>query len=212
MLEARRRKFESTKPIDPIHDNKKIKLGKRDCSSKARVATTEGTLLQTIDSPKLRKTHKIVEEDYPDVEESDLCLTDDYVYDVLEEVASDESSSHNTVEMCVEMLPVKVEKERTKKKKKRDKEIYQVGKLKGELPLSERIGKEKKCKKRKDRVLTPVESSPEQETVVEDLAIDEEEADLRTELSRRRAERLNRAAPIQSARLLQSAFKGVVNE
>ncbi|XP_043268465.1 serine/arginine repetitive matrix protein 1-like isoform X2 [Venturia canescens] len=212
VLEARRRKFESTKPIDPINDNKKIKLGKRDCPSKARVNPTEETVQQSVESPKFRKTHKIIEDDYSDIAEPDLCLTDDYVYDVLEDVVSDESSSRNTLEMCIEMLPVKVEKERSKKKRKRDKEIYQVGKLKGELPLSERIGKEKKCKKRKDRVPTPVESSPEQETIVEDLPVDEEEADLRTELSRRRAERLNRAAPIQSARLLQSAFKGVVNE
>lgn len=55
------------------------------------------------------------------------------------------------------------------------------------------------------------------ESVKEDTdgALDDlvdEEADLRTELSRRRAERLNRTVPIQSARLLQSAFKGVVNE
>ncbi|XP_017888254.1 uncharacterized protein LOC108629855, partial [Ceratina calcarata] len=102
------------------------------------------------------------------------------------------------------------EKERSsKKKKKRDKELYQVGKLKSELPLSERIGKDKKCKKRKDHISDG--SSEDMEAIFEDLVVDKE-SDLRTELSRRRAERLNRTVPIQSARLVQSAFKGVVNE
>lgn len=74
--------------------------------------------------------------------------------------------------------------------------------------LAGRIVKEKKCKKKKE--MTPELVKDEVETVVEEVV--DEEADLRTELSRRRAERLNRTVPIQSARLLQSAFKGVVNE
>lgn len=208
VLEARRRKFECNKPIDPIHDNKKIKLSKRENANKKIDVPEEP---EPVNSPKVQKSSKVSDE-YEDAAETDLCLTDDYVSEVLEDVVSGESSPTNTVSVCVDMVPIKVEKERSKKKKKRDKEIYQVGKLKsGELTLSERIAKETKCKKRKDRVASPVDSSPERATVVEDLTVDEE-GDLRTELSRRRAERLNRAAPIQSARLLQSAFKGVVNE
>lgn len=156
-----------------------------------------------------RRANKTVEE--YDVQEMDLCLeVDSYELEECEEAMENTSPSvfTSTINTRIETEPQKTEKEKSsKKKKKRDKELYQVGKLKSELPLSERIGKDKKCKKRKDIV-------PEPEVVdaiFEDTAIDKE-GDLRAELSRRRAERLNRTVPIQSARLVQSAFKGVVSE
>ncbi|XP_015120746.1 peptidyl-prolyl cis-trans isomerase CYP95 isoform X2 [Diachasma alloeum] len=194
VLEARRRKFESTRPIDPITANKKIKLSKKE---EIKVETAE----PQVNSPK-RKAREVIEE-YEEVPDEELSLHEEYNFDDLEPVLSDESSGPV---MCVEVAPVKVEKERVKKKKKKDKEIYQVGKMKDAM-LAGRIVKEKKCKKKKE--LTPEVGEEEGEVVEE--AVDEE-ADLRTELSRRRAERLNRTVPIQSARLLQSAFKGVVNE
>ena len=67
-----------------------------------------------------------------------------------------------------------------------------------------RIGKDKKCKKRKDIISDG--PSEDVDAIFEDITVDEE-SDLRTDLSRRRAERLNRTVPIQSARLVQSAFK-----
>ncbi|XP_063975273.1 serine/arginine repetitive matrix protein 1-like isoform X2 [Diachasmimorpha longicaudata] len=193
VLEARRRKFESTRPIDPITANKKIKLSKKE--ENKMEPDTQGNL------PK-RKTKEMIEE-YEEVPGEELSLLEDCIFDELEPVLSDESSGPV---MCVEVPVVKVEKERVKKKKKKDKEIYQVGKMKDAM-LAGRIVKEKKCKKKKE--LTPEVREEPGEVVQE--AVDEE-ADLRTELSRRRAERLNRTVPIQSARLLQSAFKGVVNE
>ncbi|XP_060816466.1 serine/arginine repetitive matrix protein 1-like isoform X2 [Bombus pascuorum] len=206
VLEARRRKFESTKPIDPINANKKIKLNKKENTSKKVESLEEGD----IQTGNVRKVNKITE-DY-DIQETDLCLDTHYEFEEFER--SIESASPiaitSSVNSCLDLETQNPEKERSsKKKKKRDKELYQVGKLKNELPLSERIGKDKKCKKRKDVISDG--SSEDMDAIFEDLVVDKE-SDLRTELSRRRAERLNRTVPIQSARLVQSAFKGVVNE
>ncbi|XP_077268559.1 uncharacterized protein LOC143900753 isoform X2 [Temnothorax americanus] len=203
VLEARRKKFESTRPIDPVNANKKIKLSKKHTTN-TKVEPSEGTEIQL---SAARRPNKTVEE--YDVQEVDLCLEEDYELEECEEVMENTSPSAftSTINTCMDTEPQKAEKEKSsKKKKKRDKELYQVGKLKNELPLSERIGKDKKCKKRKDIV-----AEPDVDTIFEDVTIDEE-GDLRTELSRRRAERLNRTVPIQSARLVQSAFKGVVSE
>lgn len=200
VLEARRKKFESTRPIDPVNANKKIKLSKKHTTN-TKVDSSEGTEVP------LRKTNKTLEEF--DVQEMDLCLAAaGYEFEEFEEAVENTSPTiiTSSVNTCIDVEPQKMEKEKSlKKKKKRDKELYQVGKLKNELPLSERIGKDKKCKKRKEIV-----SEENVDTIFEDIV--DEEGDLRTELSRRRAERLNRTVPIQSARLVQSAFKGVVNE
>ncbi|XP_026672227.1 serine/arginine repetitive matrix protein 1-like [Ceratina calcarata] len=206
VLEARRRKFESTRPIDPINANKKIKLSKKDNTSK-KVESFETGDVQSSNARKMNK----IPEDY-DVQETDLCLDTHYEFEDFEESVENTSpiGITSTVNSCMDLESQNPEKERSsKKKKKRDKELYQVGKLKSELPLSERIGKDKKCKKRKDHISDG--SSEDMEAIFEDLVVDKE-SDLRTELSRRRAERLNRTVPIQSARLVQSAFKGVVNE
>lgn len=203
VLEARRKKFESTRPIDPINANKKIKLSKKHTTN-AKVESSEGTEIQLTNA---RRANKTIEE--YDVQEMDLCLEVNYELEECEEAMENTSPSAftSTISTCIEAEPQKTEKEKpSKKKKKRDKELYQVGKLKNELPLSERIGKDKKCKKRKDII-----AEPEMDAIFEDITVDEE-GDLRAELSRRRAERLNRTVPIQSARLVQSAFKGVVNE
>ncbi|XP_018301799.1 serine/arginine repetitive matrix protein 1 isoform X1 [Mycetomoellerius zeteki] len=199
VLEARKKKFESMRPIDPVNANKRIKLSKKHTTN-TKVEPSEGAEIQLSNA---RKTNKNVEE--YDVQEMDLCLEVDYEFEECEEAMENTSPSAFTSTINIEAEPQKTEKEKSKKKKKRDKELYQVGKLKNELPLSERIGKDKKCKKRKDIVTEDVDA------IFEDIAIDEE-GDLRAELSRRRAERLNRTVPIQSARLVQSAFKGVVNE
>ncbi|XP_054006262.1 uncharacterized protein LOC128891091 isoform X2 [Hylaeus anthracinus] len=207
VLEARRKKFESTRPIDPINANKKIKLNKQENTNK-KVESSEGGELQL---GNMRKGNKVTEEYV--IEESDLCLDTQYEFEEFEETTEEITSSiaiTSSVNSCIDLESQKVEKERSSKKnKERDKELYQVRKLKNELPLSERIGKEKKCKKRKDVVSDG--PSEDMDVVFEDIAVDGE-SDLRTELSRRRAERLNRTVPIQSARLVQSAFKGVVNE
>lgn len=203
VLEARRKKFESTRPIDPVNANKKIKLSKKHTTS-VKVEPSEGTDIQLTGA---RRANKTVEK--YDVQEMDLCLEVNYELEECEEAMENTSPSAftSTINTCIDAEPQKTEKEKSlKKKKKRDKELYQVGKLKNELPLSERIGKDKKCKKRKDIV-----AESDMDAIFEDITI-EEEGDLRTELSRRRAERLNRTVPIQSARLVQSAFKGVVNE
>lgn len=203
VLEARRKKFESTRPIDPVNANKKIKLCKKRTAN-AKVESAETMDVQLSGAKKANKTA----EEY-NVQETNLTLESAYEFEEFEEVMENTSPGGISapVNTCIDVEPPKIEKEKsTKKKRKRDKELYQVGKLKSELPLSERIGKDKKCKKRKDMV--PQE---DMDTIFEDMAV-EEEGDLRTELSRRRAERLNRAVPIQSARLVQSAFKGVVNE
>ncbi|CAL1684047.1 unnamed protein product [Lasius platythorax] len=202
VLEARRKKFESTRPIDPVNANKKIKLSKKHTTN-TKVESSEGTEIPLGG----RKANKTVEEF--EVQELDLCLAAGYEFEEFEEAVENTSPTviTSSVNTCIDVEPQKTEKEKSlKKKKKRDKELYQVGKLKNELPLSERIGKDKKCKKRKEMV-----SEEDVDTVFEDIAVDEE-GDLRTELSRRRAERLNRTVPVQSARLVQSAFKGVVNE
>lgn len=206
VLEARRRKFESTKPIDPINANKKIKLNKKENTSKKVELLEEGD----IQTGNVRKVNKITE-DY-DIQETDLCLDTHYEFEEFEQSIENASpiAITSSVNSCLDLETQNPEKERSsKKKKKRDKELYQVGKLKNELPLSERIGKDKKCKKRKDVISDG--SSEDMDAIFEDLVVDKE-SDLRTELSRRRAERLNRTVPIQSARLVQSAFKGVVNE
>ncbi|XP_078036234.1 uncharacterized protein LOC144469642 isoform X1 [Augochlora pura] len=205
VLEARRRKFECSKPIDPLLANKKIKLSKQENTIK-KPELLEGEQ----QSGNLRKANKSPE-DY-DMQETDLCLDTHYDFEDFEESMENTSpiAITSTVNSCIDLETQKIEKERSsKKKKKRDKELYQVGKLKSELPLSERIGKDKKCKKRKDVISDG--PSDDMDAIFEDITVDEE-SDLRTELSRRRAERLNRTVPIQSARLVQSAFKGVVNE
>ncbi|XP_072762176.1 uncharacterized protein [Anoplolepis gracilipes] len=199
VLEARRKKFESTRPIDPVNANKKIKLSKKHTTN-TKVESSEGTEIPL----GSRKATKTIEEF--DVQEID-CLAD-YEFEEFEETVENTSPTiiTSSINTCID-VEQKPEKEKSlKKKKKRDKELYQVGKLKSELPLSERIGKDKKCKKRKEMV-----SEESMDSIFEDIAVDEE-GDLRAELSRRRAERLNRTVPIQSARLVQSAFKGVVNE
>lgn len=206
VLEARRKKFESTKPIDPINANKKIKLNKKENTSKKVESLEEGDS----QTGNVRKVNKITE-DY-DIQETDLCLDTHYEFEEFEQSIENASpiAITSSVNSCLDLETQNPEKERSsKKKKKRDKELYQVGKLKNELPLSERIGKDKKCKKRKDVISDG--SSEDMDAIFEDLVVDKE-SDLRTELSRRRAERLNRTVPIQSARLVQSAFKGVVNE
>ncbi|XP_029680435.1 serine/arginine repetitive matrix protein 1-like isoform X2 [Formica exsecta] len=202
VLEARRKKFESTRPIDPVNANKKIKLSKKHTTN-MKVESSETTEIPLGG----RKANKTLEEF--DVQQMDICLAASYEFEEFEEVVENTSPTiiTSSVNTCIDVEPQKTEKEKSmKKKKKRDKELYQVGKLKSELPLSERIGKDKKCKKRKE-----IDSEEGIDAIFEDIAVDEE-GDLRTELSRRRAERLNRTVPIQSARLVQSAFKGVVNE
>ncbi|KAK2580278.1 hypothetical protein KPH14_012525 [Odynerus spinipes] len=180
VLEARRRKFESTRPIDPVHANKKIKLS--NASKKAEVLERIEPMVST------KKVNKVAEDDY-NIKDRELCLDTPYEFEELEDTM--ENTSPIPISSCVNPVinveSSKGEKERSsKKKKKRDKEIYQVGKLK---------------KVQNEDV----------DAIFEDIAVDEE-GDLRAELSRRRAERLNRSVPIQSARLVQSAFKGVVNE
>nr|XP_031833271.1 neurofilament heavy polypeptide-like [Nomia melanderi] len=205
VLEARRRKFECARPIDPVNANKKIKLSKQENISK-KTEPLEGEQ----QSGNIRKVNKATE-DY-DIQETDLCLDTHYDFEDFEESMENTSpiAITSSVNSCIDLESQKGEKERSsKKKRKRDKELYQVGKLKSELPLSERIGKDKKCKKRKDVISDG--PSDDMDAIFEDITVDEE-SDLRTELSRRRAERLNRTVPIQSARLVQSAFKGVVNE
>ncbi|XP_018401761.1 PREDICTED: serine/arginine repetitive matrix protein 1-like [Cyphomyrmex costatus] len=200
ILEARKKKFESMRPIDPVNANKRIKLSKKHTTN-TKVEPSEKAEIHLSNA---RKVNKTVEE--YDTQEMDLCLEEDYEFEECEDTMENTSPSTFTSTISIEAEPQKIEKEKSsKKKKKRDKELYQVGKLKNELPLSERIGKDKKCKKRKDIV------SEDVDVMFEDITIDEE-GDLRAELSRRRAERLNRTLPIQSARLVQSAFKGVVNE
>lgn len=202
VLEARRKKFESTRPIDPVNANKKIKLSKKHTTN-MKVESSETTEIPLSG----RKANKTLEEF--DVQQMDICLAASYEFEEFEEVVENTSPTiiTSSVNTCIDVEPQKTEKEKSmKKKKKRDKELYQVGKLKSELPLSERIGKDKKYKKRKE-----INSEEGIDAIFEDIAVDEE-GDLRTELSRRRAERLNRTVPIQSARLVQSAFKGVVNE
>ncbi|XP_015182592.1 PREDICTED: serine/arginine repetitive matrix protein 1-like isoform X2 [Polistes dominula] len=205
ILEARRRKFESTRPIDPLLDNKKIKLSNNTNKKQEVVERTHSTI-------NIKKINKLTEDDHNIRDrDRDLCLDTSYEFEDLEDTMENSSpiGISSSINSCIIVDSSKTEKEKSsKKKKKRDKEIYQVGKLKSELPLSERIGKDKKCKKRKDIS----EVQPEEvDAIFEDIAVDEE-GDLRAELSRRRAERLNRSAPIQSARLVQSAFKGVVND
>ncbi|XP_011704851.1 PREDICTED: peptidyl-prolyl cis-trans isomerase CYP95-like isoform X2 [Wasmannia auropunctata] len=202
VLEARRKKFESIRPIDPVNANKKIKLSKKHTTN-TKVEPSEETEIQLSGA---RRPNKTVEE--YDIQEMDLCLEVDYELEECEEAMENTSPSAftSTLNTCLEAEQPKTEKEKSKKKKKRDKELYQVGKLKNELPLSERIGKDKKCKKRKDII-----SEQDMDAIFEDITVDDE-GDLRAELSRRRAERLNRTVPIQSARLVQSAFKCVVNE
>ncbi|XP_046477421.1 serine/arginine repetitive matrix protein 1 isoform X1 [Neodiprion pinetum] len=210
VLEARRRKFESTKPIDPINENKKIKLSRKECRKKKSDLPHETQISTT----NTRTPHKLSDGDCETIQ-NDLYLGVDFELEDLEEPVEDSPAATiaSTINLCSEIEPAKLEREKlVKKKKKKDKELYQVHKTKGELPLSERIGKEKKCKKRKEATNdVPAENS---ETVFEDLIVEEEEGDLRTELSRRRAERLNRTGPLhqQSVRLVQSAFKGVVRE
>lgn len=204
VLEARRKKFESTRPINPVNANKKIKLSKKHTTN-TKVESSEETEIQ-LDSIPVRKVKQTLEE--YDVQEIDVCLESDYEFEEFEETIEDTLPSDvaDSVNTCMDVEPQKVEKEKSsKKKKRRDKELYQV-KLKTELPLSERIGKDKKCKKRKEII-----SDEDVDAIFGDITIDEE-GDLRAALSRKRAEKLNRAVPIQSARLVQSAFKGVVNE
>lgn len=205
VLEARRKKFESTRPIDPVNANKKIKLCKKYTAS-TKVEAPEAMEIQLSGVRKINKSS-----DEYDVQEVEMCLETSYEFEELEGTAdASPGAITSSINTCIDVEPQKVEKEKpSKKRKKRDKELYQVGKLKNELPLSERIGKDKKCKKRKEIVSDG--PSEDVDAIFEDLAIDEE-GDLRAELSRRRAERLNRPVPIQSARLVQSAFKGVVNE
>ncbi|KAI4481251.1 hypothetical protein M0802_014008 [Mischocyttarus mexicanus] len=204
ILEARRKKFESTRPIDPLIANKKIKL------SNTNKKTTE-ILDRTQTAVSVKKINKLTDDDH-NVRDRDLCLDTNYEFEDLEDTMENSSPIPigSSINSCIIVESSKTEKDKSsKKKKKRDKEIYQVGKLKSELPLSERIGKDKKCKKRKD-IISDVQTE-EVDAIFEDIAVDEE-GDLRAELSRRRAERLNRSVPIQSARLVQSAFKGVVND
>ncbi|XP_043485529.1 serine/threonine-protein kinase PRP4 homolog isoform X1 [Polistes fuscatus] len=203
ILEARRKKFESTRPIDPLLANKKIKLS-NNANKKTEVIERTHTTVS------IKKINKLTDDDH-NVRDRDLCLDTSYEFEDLEDIMENTSPMpiSSSINSCIIVESSKTEKEKSsKKKKKRDKEIYQVGKLKSELPLSERIGKDKKCKKRKD--ISEVQTE-EVDATVEDTAVDEE-GDLRAELSRRRAERLNRSVPIQSARLVQSAFKGVVND
>lgn len=203
ILEARRKKFESTRPIDPLLANKKIKLSNNTNKKTEVIERTHTTV-------SIKKMNKLTDDDQ-NVRDRDLCLDTNYEFEDLEDTMENSSPMpiSSSINSCIIVESSKTEKEKSsKKKKKRDKEIYQVGKLKSELPLSERIGKDKKCKKRKD--ISEVQTE-EVEAIFEDIAVDEE-GDLRAELSRRRAERLNRSVPIQSARLVQSAFKGVVND
>lgn len=214
VLEARRRKFESIKPIDPINANKKIKLSRNESRTK-KLDVPDETQVDTTDS---RTEYKANEEEEYETIETDSYLGGEFEFEEdVEDPIEDSPAATiaSAVNVCSEIEPAKLERERpVKKKKKKDKELYQVHKSKGELPLSERIGKEKKCKKRKEVSARPDSPVEKTETIFEDLTVDEEEGDLRTELSRRRAERLNRTAPIhqQSVRLVQSAFKGVVSE
>ncbi|XP_043472050.1 serine/arginine repetitive matrix protein 1-like isoform X2 [Leptopilina heterotoma] len=218
ILEARKRKFESITPIDPINANKTIKLSNKKEESKK--LTLKQPEVKEVDVKKIivkrteptepmeesveKRRRKVITLE-PKDEEEDLLPEEIYDSESIEEETNEEVEEkiQNVEEVCLEVHPINQEK-----KKKKDKEIYQVGKLK-DLSIAERISKEKKLKKRK--VETVISGTSEIETDLEDVTIDEE-GDLRTELSRRRAERLNRAVPIQSARLLQSAFKGVVNE
>lgn len=195
-----------------MNANKKIKLCKKRAAPSGRAES-----LEEMDVPLtigVRKVNKTPEEPYDIQETTDSCSVATYELEELER-AEDASPGANVTDpinsTCVDIEPQKKEKDKSsKKRKKRDKELYQVGKLKvGELPLSERIGKDKKCKKRRETA--PDGPANDMDAMFEDITIDEE-GDLRAELSRRRAERLNRTVPIQSARLVQSAFKGVVNE
>lgn len=227
ILEARRRKFESQTPIDPINANKKIKLSnKKEESKKPDFVKLE---IKKEVKVEVKKPEPVEEKEpevkgrkvdsapeYIDDDDDNLGLDASYEFGELEDEVEEEQPEIETISTDVSFEePVTLSQEK-KKKKKKDKEIYQVGRLKGDVPLGgERIVKEKKCKKRK--VETVVEGSSEVETVFEDAAgggaaAADEEGDLRAELSRRRAERLNRTVPMQSARLLQSAFKGVVKE
>lgn len=189
VLEARRRKFESMRLIDPAKANKKIKLIKN---------------IEHSEKEEDLEESETIEMDARLSEELDEELTLNEGEDIELEPYDYEDPDENVEEQAVLMESVKekkLAKDKVKKKKKKDKELYQVGKLKGE--------------KRKKKHKEVTEEGPSEETET-GAAFEEanasEEGDLRAELSRRRAERLNRVAPVQSARLVQSAFKGVVSE
>ncbi|XP_051156919.1 serine/arginine repetitive matrix protein 1-like isoform X2 [Leptopilina boulardi] len=220
VLEARKRKFESVTPIDPINANKTIKLSNKKEETKKTIikppevkeVEVKKIVVKRTEQPTEvmeesveRRRRKVITVESKD-EEVDLLPDEIYDSESVEEEINEEAIEKipEAEEISLEVHPLNQEK-----KKKKDKEIYQVGKLK-DLAMSDRIAKEKKFKKRK--METTVGGTSEIETELEDVTSIDEEGDLRTELSRRRAERLNRAVPIQSARLLQSAFKGVVNE
>lgn len=197
VMEARKRKFESSVPIGPT--NKKIKLSKKEESKNDSEE----------DKPKSEKTHrkkkekKVVYEE----KEDEILLDASFDIDVDNEVVQEEFEDEPELEEAEIEVRTEVKKDeashgsgkKKSKKKKKDKEVYHVAKFK-DLPLSERIGKEKKLD---DTVFTNIE----------DLAKNKE-GDVRAWLSKKRAERLNNTRTTASvpARLLQSAFKGVVKE
>lgn len=191
VLEARRRKFESMREIDPVKANKKIKLIKNVEQSEPEEDFEEG---ETVEA-SARLSEELDE---------DLTLNEGEEFE-LEPYEDYEDADENLEEQTVVVEPVKekkLSKDKTKKKKKKDKELYEIGKLKGD---------EKKRKKKHKEVNEEGPSEEAESGVFEEVNASEE-GDLRAELSRRRAERMNRVAPVQSARLVQSAFKGVVSE
>lgn len=192
VLEARRRKFESMKLIDPVKANKKIKLIKSAEQSEKEEDFEE---IEQVDA----RASEELDEDLTLNEGEDIEL-EPYDYE-----DTDENVEEQTLVVVEPVKEKKSAKDKLKKKKKKDKELYQVGKLKGDAS-----SKEKKRKKKHKEV---TEEGPS-EDAESGVAFEEvsEEGDLRAELSRRRAERLNRVVPVQSARLVQSAFKGVVSE
>lgn len=73
---------------------------------------------KSIGLSKAQKSTKVLG-DYEDTAETVLWLTDDRVYEGLEDILSDDASF-----MCVEMVSVNVNNERSNKKRKRDNDIF----------------------------------------------------------------------------------------
>jgi hypothetical protein len=188
-------------------------ISKNNCITNSAIFETKHpkydsmNMLDFVDNTKIRINSDIEQVSNNSLQKSNLTflssrLKEHYIEDIFKSDNNffNEMNNYPTILDCLKkdkMHPLLQIEERkvSKKIKRKEAEFYKIMKIKNEMY------------KRKYHSILKFKDVYNSES----LSIDDR-GDLRMELSRRRAERLNKLLPMQSTRLLQSAFQEVVNE
>ncbi|XP_014262325.1 serine/arginine repetitive matrix protein 1-like [Cimex lectularius] len=218
-LEARRKKFESNTVVAPV--NKKIRLNfssgdknENNKSQKNFVDEQPVATIKNLTKSRVLSEARIIDEDEPtnknlsskvDLKRTDLQPITMMKEIVIKDECFEKNSSKESMKELIFSKNKNMDKVKTKGK--------QLALQKMELDKHRKQGNNFHSDS-KDSLVLNVPSNSEKKSVTKlstNQPDNDNESDLRDELSRRRAERLRESSFQPAARIIKSAFEGVVN-